>query len=272
MAEPVHGVRGRASGALCALLLLTASPTAPSAATDILPLAAARGDCAAPTLLRGETAPIGTAPCPGVRPGAILDADGGKCTANFLFQGSDGARYIGTAGHCTLEARGEIVYRAGTGPEVHDAEGERIGEIAYAILEGKRDFSLVRLDPGVKAKAQMCFFGGPTGIYKEFSPDPVTLTFFGNGTGIGNVGAINQPLVPARTGMAADTTDPDIVYAVAPANKGDSGAAVTEESSGRAVGVLVGVGAEGVWITRIGPQIAGAERALAIDLTLRTPR
>src|SRR5262245_45885553 len=45
-------------------------------------------------------APVGTGTCPGVRPGGIVVSDVGQCTLNFLFQGSDGARYIGTAGHC----------------------------------------------------------------------------------------------------------------------------------------------------------------------------
>src|SRR6266566_5910847 len=43
-------------------------------------------------------APLGTGTCPGVRPGAIVLTDVGQCTLNFLFLGSDGASYIGTAG------------------------------------------------------------------------------------------------------------------------------------------------------------------------------
>ena len=53
-------------------------------------------------------APVGTGPCPGVRPGAIVRADiyYDHCTLNFLFLGSDGSRYIGTAGHCITDAGG----------------------------------------------------------------------------------------------------------------------------------------------------------------------
>src|SRR5918992_2755432 len=47
-------------------------------------------------------APVGTSPCPGVRPGAIVNSDKGQCSFNFLFTGSDGNRYMGTAGHCIL--------------------------------------------------------------------------------------------------------------------------------------------------------------------------
>src|SRR6266513_359767 len=49
------------------------------------------------------SAPFGTGTCPGVRPGAIVRSDVvGLCTLNFLFLGSDGSSYVGTAGHCIL--------------------------------------------------------------------------------------------------------------------------------------------------------------------------
>src|SRR3989442_11724055 len=93
-----------------------------------------------------SAAPIGTATCPGVRPGAIVRADlsaygtlgtmAGHCTLNFLFLGSDGSRYIGTAGHCILNTpqyggAGEMTWAPGTGPEARDGGGSRIGEFAY---------------------------------------------------------------------------------------------------------------------------------------------
>src|ERR671918_3214943 len=68
-------------------------------------------------------APVGTGPCPGVRPGAIVQSDVGQCTFNFRFNGSDGRRYIGTAGHCVLgessfggECAGEESWSRGNGP------------------------------------------------------------------------------------------------------------------------------------------------------------
>src|SRR5205807_10381748 len=86
-------------------------------------------------------APFGTGTCPGVRPGAIVFSDVGQCTLNFLFQGSDGSRYIGTAGHCILGTSpfggdvGEMAWAPGTGPVARDSEGNPIGEFAYAILQ-----------------------------------------------------------------------------------------------------------------------------------------
>src|SRR6267378_6503611 len=74
-------------------------------------------------------APLGTGTCPGVRPGAIVRSDVGQCTLNFLFEGSDGSRYIGTAGHCILGTSpiggdvGEMSWAPGTGPVARDADG-----------------------------------------------------------------------------------------------------------------------------------------------------
>lgn len=219
---------------------------------------------------RGGRPPIGTAPCPGVRPGALIDADGGRCTANFLFRSSDGKRHIGTAGHCTLEANGEITYPPGKGPVVDGSDGKRIGEIAYAILGRDRDFALVRLDEDVKAKARMCFFGGPLSIYTRRSSDPVLLNYYGNDIGIGNLSAVNQSALPARSALAADTLDPELVFAYGVATQGDSGSGVVEESSDRALGALVGITSKGLMITRLPRQVASAERALGVDLRVRT--
>src|SRR5438046_8692914 len=123
------------------------------------------------TLIPGPSAaPLGTGTCPGVRPGAIVLSDVGQCTLNFLFAGSDGSRYIGTAGHCILGTSpfggdvGEMAWAPGTGPVARDAAGNPIGGVAYAILQDPKDFSLIRLDPLVEASAAMCHFGGPPAL------------------------------------------------------------------------------------------------------------
>src|SRR5258707_120140 len=103
--------------------------------------------------------------------------------------GSVGNRYIGTAGHCILGTSpfggdvGEMAWAPGTGPEARDANGARIGEFAYAILQDPKDISLIRIDPQVEASAGMCHFGGPTGGNHDpprpFQPGVVH--WFGNG-------------------------------------------------------------------------------------------
>jgi hypothetical protein len=172
-------------------------------------------------------APFGTGTCPGVRPGAIVRSEVGQCTLNFLFLGSDGSRYIGTAGHCILGTSpfggdvGEMAWAPGTGPAARDGGGNRIGEFAYAILQDPKDFSLIRLDPQVQANAGMCHFGGPTAVNNDQPGllQPVVLNWFGNGVGVGAV-------VPARSALAAGMPNPDHVFAQGVAVPGDSGSGV----------------------------------------------
>jgi hypothetical protein len=227
-------------------------------------------------------APLGTGTCPGVRPGAIVNSDTGQCTLNFLFQGGDGRRYIGTAGHCILGESpiggdvGEQSWAPGAGPVASDANGNRIGEFAYAVLQDPKDFALIRIDAGVSSNPQVCHFGGPTGINTD-TPGldaPTVLQIFGNGVGIGTV-------LPARSMVALGMPDADHVYAQGLVLPGDSGSGVTS-ADGRAVGVAVttglhtgsigtaGLDAGEVGITRLAPQVARAQSVLGTSLTLLT--
>ena len=223
--------------------------------------------------------PVGTGACPGVRPGAVVSSDAGQCTFNFLFQGSDGSRYIGTAGHCILGDSpvggdaGEQTWAAGTGPVARDGQGNRIGEFAYAILQDPKDFALIRLDAGVAANPQMCHFGGPTGVNSDQGADPVVLHHFGQGVGVGTV-------LPARSALALGTPHPDHVYAQGAVVPGDSGSGIISDD-GRAVGVIVttgihseSIGTEGVdaglmGVTRLAPQVARAQQVTSVSYTLQ---
>ncbi|MGH2670375.1 MAG: hypothetical protein ACRDH5_14885, partial [bacterium] len=229
--------------------------------------------------------PLGTGPCTGVRPGAIVKSGKGQCTFNFVLTGGDGKTYIGTAGHCILGDSaiggdaGEMIWGPGKGPEARDGGNVRIGEFVYAILQDPKDFALIRVDPGVTANPQMCHFGGPTGVNSDMPWGAVVLHHYGNGVGVGSV-------VPARTGLALCMPHPNHVFAQALAVPGDSGSGIISHD-GRAVGVIVTVGAhfdfakiclEGVdagivdagivGITRLTPQVEGAEHVLGIRLTL----
>ncbi len=225
-------------------------------------------------------APIGITPCPGVRPGAIVNSDTGQCTFNAAFADSEGGLYMGTAGHCILGESpiggdvGEFSWASGAGPVARDSAGAPIGRFVYAILQDPKDFAVIELDSGVPMSAQMCHFGGPTGINSDQPAGPVVLQHYGNGLVIGSV-------LPARTGVALGMPDPDHVFAELAALPGDSGSLVISDD-GRAVGVLVTVGvhvgaigvptvdAGIVGITRFAPQIARAEEILGIDLTMLT--
>lgn len=229
-----------------------------------------------------SVAPAPLAPCKGVRPGAEIhipkvDSDGnestGLCTLNFVFIGTDALRnkhvYVGTAGHCLLaetnvdREKGEHHWAPGKGPEVQDANGDRIGEFAYAILSGPKDIGLIRIDYGVKVSSQMCWFGGPTGMNNDLTSAMVNIHHYGHGLAIGDV-------LPARTSVAYGMRNKDEVTAVGVVIPGDSGGAAIS-SDGRAVGVVVSIGASfsasplgggTVGITRLKPQIERAEQVL----------
>lgn len=232
-----------------------------------------------------SAAPVGTGGCGAVRPGALVEAKQGFCTLNFLFRGSDGRRYIGTAGHCVIgessfsgEDAGERSWRPGEGPRARDAEGNKIGRFAYAALRNEKDFALIRLEEGADPSARMCHFGGPTGTHDGRPSRTVALQHYGNGLGVGDV-------LPARSMIAQGMPDPDHVFAQGVVVPGDSGGPVIFEANrgdGRAVGLTVttgvhadrigtrGVDAGTVGVTRLPPQRDRAEKVLDLDLDLKT--
>ncbi|MEA2447759.1 MAG: hypothetical protein QOK47_1396 [Actinomycetota bacterium] len=224
-----------------------------------------------------EPPPIGKSPCPDVRPGAhvVTSLDTGG-TLNFLFRGSDGHRYVATAGH--LFADEQTLVWKNDGPTAEIDDGTIIGRAAFAwnYNGGPSDFALIKLGPKVKSDPAMCYWGGPTGINKDVTEEPTLLRLYGNGTGIGAA-------TPARTMVAPSLANESIVGAMGIVMLGDSGSPVISED-GRAVGVQFAVGVflgsqvgttEGsspgnVGIYRLGPQLAAAERALGIRLKMMT--
>jgi Trypsin-like peptidase domain len=226
------------------------------------------------TAAGGGVAAVARAACEGARPGAeVVTEDLTLCTFNFVFRGSDGRRYIGTAGHCVPDGsngdslHGEHKWRKRTGPVATDPNGAVLGHYAFAILKDPRDIALIRLARGVTPNPALCSWGGPTGINADITDQTVQLHFYGNGELFGN-------LSPARTLTAFGMPDPDEVHADGPISPGDSGSGVIS-ADGRAVGVLVTVGVHdgsagyGLnGITRLPPQLPIAEKALGIHLRL----
>ncbi len=282
---------------LAALAALSGAPVAPVPATADAPqhrgvavTAAPTGRCeaGAPTRVAAAAPPVGIGRCRGVRPGAQIIIPKGEdrfaCTLNFVFTGRTRSgrthRYVGTAGHCILadgatdSEGGERRWRAGRGPRVLDANGKRIGEFAYAVLSGERDFALIRVDRGIAVDPQMCHFGGPTGINNDLTGRTTLLQYNGQGLAVGRA-------LPARTAVAKGLPHPDHVFAAGVAIPGDSGSAVTS-ADGRAVGVLVTTGLHGLGIyadggvdagtmgiSRLSPQLRRAEAVLGQRLRLR---
>ncbi len=165
---------------------------------------------------------------------------GNGCTFNFLFVGSDGQRYMGTAGHCMLDENGrEIVWPAEGAPEWRDevgfysgssSEGVLLGERAYAIwneralaagppddtLPMPADFGLIRLAPTVAAEPAVCHFGGPTGVNDDVAPGVSVGRAFGTGEGIGMLQELGLWLLPGRPVLLHDLTDPRFARMKAP--------------------------------------------------------
>lgn len=280
-----------ALGALLVLAIAAAPANAGLLSGQRADSLTADGQCKLIPTLRTAT-PIGAGvPCPGVRPGALVNSDVGGCTMNFLFTGSDGNRYIGTAGHCIIEAPStggdfpDQRWSPGQGPVARDGDGNRIGEFAYAALNDSQeaDFSLIRLDAGVPASAQMCHFGGPTGLNSD-RPGPIpptTLNHFGNGILVGNAIVTNQTTVPGRSALALGMPNPNHVFAEGLVVPGDSGSGI-QSADGRAVGVIVttgvhsssigtdGVDAGTVGVVRLGPMVQRAEGFTGVNYTLQT--
>jgi hypothetical protein len=112
---------------------------------------------------------------------------------------------------------------------VQDKQHHSIGFYVWATHSGTEDLALM---PAVRSSAQVCHFGGPTGINMDVTHEATTVEYYGWGIVIGDA-------VPGRTAVAHTGFDGrDIFYILAPAAPGDSGAPVMDPQ-GRAVGLLV---------------------------------
>jgi hypothetical protein len=208
-----------------------------------------------------------------LHPGDSVYFPGGfSCTLNFLWRGSDGHRYMGSAGHCALGTR--------VGEAVETSEGEPIGRLAYSVYdEGRRggeDFALIRLAPTVRASSVVRHWGGPVGIYSSTTDAAQSLLMFGQAVGL-------SAAAPHREIYATAVTQEKRIRIVGPAGFSDSGAPIITRS-GLAVGwfttfsdfaipfdISPSGGAElgPLYLTRLRPMAAMAEQHLRVRLTLQ---
>lgn len=212
-----------------------------------------------------------TGHCTPLHPGDSVSFPGYFCTLNFLWVDPKGNRYFGTAGHCT--------FGSPLGTIAADGLGRPIGKLVYSVwnsVNSAQDLALIRLYPSISANGSLRHWGGPIGQFDGYTSQPVTLCFFGQADGVAIAHA-------HRNLIATSITQPKTVQATGPISFGDSGAPVIS-ASGRAVGWVEAIAgsyapiyqADGGTevgeevVTRIGPAVAAAEKALHVRLRLVT--
>ena len=211
-----------------------------------------------------------TGHCNPLHPGDAVGFPGFYCTLNFLWVDSRGNRYFGTAGHCTVGSR--------VGAVATDGQSRAIGKLVYSVWDPTNDavdLALIRLDPHVEALPTLRHWGGPKGAFTGYTANPSALCFFGQADGLAVAAA-------PRNLVATAITQPDIALVSGAISFGDSGAPVID-AQGRALGWVESIadsyhtpaslaygGAEvgEEVVTRIGPAIVKADRALHAKLRL----
>jgi hypothetical protein len=214
---------------------------------------AAAASAAAMAVPAAGAAPTSAAPV--IQPGVSLDFGGSFCTANWVYDGANGAVYIGAARHCTNQTVGQVVYLA-TGSLGTDVE--RIGTVAY--WGANLDYSLVQLDPGVLGQVQVTMAGHPTIPTGVATPADVAqgdlVQFSGHGVGVDATTATQQQ----RVGVFMYFDGQGNYVTVGAVTPGDSGGPVGDITDGnRALGIVDTVG-----INLAFPGGAGTEEGVAV--------
>ncbi len=188
-----------------------------------------------------------------IRPGAMTDTGGNRCTANFIFSDDAGTLYLGQAAHCAsvavAGANGCEATSQPLGANVDVAGASEPGTLAYSSWLTMQevgetdesacqynDFALVRLDPAdVDAvNPTIPLLGGPTGIADSTQRGDPVYSYARSPLRLGL--DVLSPLVGTSLGQRADGWTHD-VRTVPPGIPGDSGAGFVD-ASGRAFGVL----------------------------------
>lgn len=206
------------------------------------------------------TAPAHSAP---VAPGTLIQVGIGQCTAGFVVDGTGrqaGRVFVLTAAHCS-ETVGD---RAGT------PDGERLGEVVQRgfpdlVASGARgdDWALIEVDAERRGDVSAALVGHP-GL-----PSPGFLGTSGwcPGDGVTTSGWGSPFEVSATTRErrpgALVAHGPRTWGALAPMFFGDSGGPVVHSPSGRAIGLVSGLGgSETVNGSVDGPSLVGIFGAL----------
>ena len=191
------------------------------------------------TATLGYTAPAAHA-AHTIQPGVAIWLGSSGCTLNWIYDGSNGATYAGTAAHCTTGV-GQVVNLA-TGNTL-GSRGIRIGTVAY--VSAALDFSLVAIDAGNLGLVNAAMKGHPnipTGVSTASSSGLGDLIqFSGYGVGVDLTTATQE----SRVGVLA-FNDGTQHYTDGLVTPGDSGGPVADVTDGnKALGIVDTLGVAG---------------------------
>jgi hypothetical protein len=217
--------------------------------------------------------PVDLHACTGmIRPGAPLIINGAfLCTANWVFTDEQGARYIGTAGHCIPDLSWDRIAVEGVSDD--------IGDPAFTTGDAGvgNDFALIRIDPALYAKVDptMCRWGGPASLGTPANTLPADgVLQYGWGFVYGETAATRP-----RVGSVNPTSweDHDLLLELNVAG-GDSGSGV-ETRDGKAIGIVthtfevpgtVPVGVGLTYATRLDHALELADQGTGHTFALKT--
>lgn len=226
-----------------------------------------------------------------IRPGVVMESDGGQCTSNFVFTDRALTKvYLGFAAHCVADGAAtdtnaceDGVTPFDLGAQV-DVEGaSRPASLAYtswgAMLDANEtgdgvcannDFAVVELDPDDwgAVNPAMLQFGGPSALAtsSDARPRAKLLSYGHSGLRMGT-----ETLNP-REGYVLESFDGGWGHAavfVTSGVPGDSGSGVLT-GDGRALGILVTLGAGTNGIANLDKALEYARSHGGPDLVLAT--
>lgn len=217
-----------------------------AAVVFIAPAAAVAPDSETFTLSASGHDPLLRVP---IQPGAPINmiADVGPvqiggCTLAFLFEDPEGILYISTVGHCV----------GAVGSRVGAATIGEFGTVTYrenALRE--TDFALILIDADKyeHVSPAMRFFGGPTGIQDDYTPNQLTV-HHGNGAGYSTTDATRNRIGKLDFVKTEGFwgTEQHWYVATHPIIGGDSGSAILT-GDGKALGWVSATSSDGGTLT-----------------------
>ena len=203
------------------------------------------------------------APGPLIQPGEFMDSEGTLCTMSFIYSGTGGETYAGTAAHCVPE---------GIGADVALSDGTVFGDVAAIGNEGatETDWAIIRVRSAHLGRVSPAMKGHPTVPRGVATPGE---TAFGDqvlqsgyGTGFEFTALTREQRVSVLT-----YDDQQLFTALGASIFGDSGGPMVHKPTGKALGVVsrLCIGT----CEMEGPTVHGIlaqARAKGLTLTLRT--